>query len=392
MDVLSDHGMTEDQTVLHDSPFLDLHAAANDRILHRAVNGGSVRNHRIDHAGTLIIVNRAGVRGLCIDRPVRREQLLRRIVIQKLYIRTVVAQKIINGCHIRALVLRTADVQAVALQIQNVRQVENRGALLRLMDQMNEHLLAHHIGVHENIAVRRRTIIHMDRLHALLTVQIQNGAVAVPVIRLVGLVIQERDIRAALHMLLQELLEILFENHIAGCDDHIRLLHSLDHLEVVHERGNVRVVNVVDAAVLIEQELELASFGIDVVVLAVAQMLRKRTRILADIDLNAVDAAVRQIGYREIHHTVSPEEGEGADRAVILHSLYMIAAIGGRDDSECIDHLTQPPLHSSRQGECSHCPHFRLQRPSRCARYWRREPALPRLPPPQPRQASARNR
>ena len=71
-------------------------------------------------------------------------------------------------------------------------------------------------------------------------------------------------------MLLQKLLKILLENHVAGCNNHIGLLHSLDHFNIVHKSSDIRIINCIHTAVLIEQELKLAALGIDVVMLSIA--------------------------------------------------------------------------------------------------------------------------
>ena len=67
------------------------------------------------------------------------------------------------------------------------------------------------------------------------------------------LVIQERHIRAAGHMGLQQILEILCKNPVSGCDDHIVLLHPPDHIEVVMVGTDVRIIDRVHTAVLVEQ-------------------------------------------------------------------------------------------------------------------------------------------
>ena len=189
---------------------------------------------------------------------------------QKLHIGTEIAPEVIDGCHVCALMLRAADIQTVMLKVQDIGQIENRGMLLRITDQLDQHLLLHDIGIHKDVAVRDRTIIEMDGLHALLTIQIQDSAVPVPVICLVGLVIKKRHIRSAVHMLLQKLLEVLLEDHVAGCNNHIGLLHSLNDFNIVHKSSDIRIINCIHTAVLIEQELKLAALGIDVVMLSIA--------------------------------------------------------------------------------------------------------------------------
>ena len=50
-------------------------------------------------------------------------------------------------------------------------------------------------------------------------------------------------------------------------------------------------------------------------------MLCERARVLADVDLDAVDAAVAQVGKREIDNAISAEEGERTDRTVFFKTL-----------------------------------------------------------------------
>ena len=166
--------------------------------------------------------------------------------------------------------LCAADIQAVMLKIQDISQIEDGGMLLRITDQLDQHLLLHDIGIHEDVAVRDRSIIEMNGLHTLLTIQIQNSTIPIPVIRLVGLVIKKRHIRSAVHMLLQKLLKILLEDHVAGSNDHVGLLHSLNDFDIVHKSSDIRIINCIYTAVLIEQELKLAALGIDVVMLSIA--------------------------------------------------------------------------------------------------------------------------
>ena len=54
-------------------------------------------------------------------------------------------------------------------------------------------------------------------------------------------------------MLLQKLLKILLEDHVAGSNDHVGLLHSLNDFDIVHKSSDIRIINCVYTAVLIEQ-------------------------------------------------------------------------------------------------------------------------------------------
>ena len=52
-----------------------------------------------------------------------------------------------------------------------------------------------------------------------------------------------------------------------------------------------------------------------------SEMLGQRTRFSADIYLDMLNAAVGQVGNREIDHTVTAEEGKCSDGAIGLHPV-----------------------------------------------------------------------
>ena len=56
-------------------------------------------------------------------------------------------------------------------------------------------------------------------------------------------------------------------------------------------------------------------------VTAGADMRYQRAGLLGDINLDVIDSAVAEVGDREIDHTESAEEGESADRTIVLHTI-----------------------------------------------------------------------
>ena len=100
MDVLTNDRVSEDQAILHDGALLDFHTAANHRILYRTINRRAVCHHGIHDSGSFVVMNRNRICRLRINRPVRGEQLLRGIIMQKLHIRAEIAPEVVDGCHV----------------------------------------------------------------------------------------------------------------------------------------------------------------------------------------------------------------------------------------------------------------------------------------------------
>ena len=129
-------------------------------------------------------------------------------------------------------------------------------------------------------------------------------------------------------MLLQQRLIILRVDHVARRDDDVREREPLDDGQVLHKRRDVGVVDIAGGVRLREQNLNVAALRVDVVAARAADVFGQGTRVLADIDQNAVDVAVAHIGNRKINDAVAAGEGERADRAVCLKPLYMHVICG----------------------------------------------------------------
>ena len=90
-------------------------------------------------------------------------------------------------------------------------------------------------------------------------------------------------------MRIQELVIILRIHHVVRYNHHIRIMHSLNALQVLEERGNIRIVNIIVRAVFREKDTQLTPLGVDVIVPSCSQVFHKRTRFTAGIDLDLVD-------------------------------------------------------------------------------------------------------
>ena len=158
--------------------------------------------------------------------------------------------------------------------------------------------------------------------HCLFIIQRHHTAVQKMVSCIRHLVIQHGDIRTGFNVLLQKIREILTENHVARCDDHVLLFHPLQVVSVCQIVGDIGVVSLVPAVLLTVQKLKSSSLGVDVVLTSGAQMIDQGARILsADEHLDVVDATVAQIGDREINDPVPSEQGNRSCRAEILKAV-----------------------------------------------------------------------
>ena len=158
----------------------------------------------------------------------------------------------------------------------------------------------------------------------LLAIECEGVAGGIAFLRVEHFVIEKCDVRAGFHMILEELIIILGKDHAAGSDHNILTALTADIVNVREESIDVGVVDRVDHVLIGDDDLDPAALGVDVVMTAGADVGDQRTGLGADINLNVIDSAVAEVGDREIDHTESAEEGESADRAVILHALYLM--------------------------------------------------------------------
>ena len=240
-------------------------------------------------------MNRAGVCRSGVDRPVFRDQFLSLGSVEQFHIGVEIALEIRDGGKI-TFMLDTADIEIIIFLIEDIPERVYRGDLRGLLDQADKEAVLHDIGIHEDVRVVCFAFVFLYGLYALLSVQAESIAGAVSRFGAGDLVIQQRDISAGCDMVIQQFPEILLEHHVSRRKDDILRMHSADDVEVDSVRGNIRIVDFVDPAVLVEKELEFAAFGVDIVNTACSEMFSKGARVLADVDLNAVNIAVAQIG------------------------------------------------------------------------------------------------
>jgi hypothetical protein len=100
------------------------------------------------------------------------------------------------------------------------------------------------------------------------------------------------------------------------------MMHGLDILEVLIVGLDIGIVDIIGSICLREKELQLAALGIDIVMAACAQMFYQGARLAVDIDLDAVDIAVAEVGNRKVNHAVSAQEGECSDGTIILEAFH----------------------------------------------------------------------
>ena len=195
--ILLDGRVAEDHAVLHDGALLDLHVSADDRVLHGAGDHAAVGNHRIPDGCGLIVVHRAGVRGDGVDWPCGGDELRGDIVVQKLHVGVIVAAEVGDRCKV-PLVLNTPDVEIGILDVQDICQAADCRGLHRLAKKIDEQLALHDHGVHEDVLLLRGSEVPRDRRDALLAVELKGGAVAVGLLCVLHLLVEERDVCAAL--------------------------------------------------------------------------------------------------------------------------------------------------------------------------------------------------
>jgi hypothetical protein len=137
-------------------------------------------------------------------------------------------------------------------------------------------------------------------------------------------VVQSSDISAGFSVALQKGVEVLFEDHAAGSDHNVILRLSLDILKVLIQRLDVGVVNAVHFLLSGHKELHSAALGVDVILTASSDVRNKGTGLGGNINLQVVNAAVAEVRKREVNYTISSQEGEAADRTIILKAVDLV--------------------------------------------------------------------
>ena len=90
------------------------------------------------------------------------------------------------------------------------------------------------------------------------------------------------------------------------------------------------------------------------------------TRFVIDINLDTVNIAVSHVGDSKKSMTLYlPRKEKRADRAIILHTIYINISPGRAYDSKCLIHIILPPLRVSLQARCARCLDRLQQHPCR---------------------------
>ena len=134
-------------------------------------------------------------------------------------------------------------------------------------------------------------------------------------------VIEQSDVCAGFDVLLKKLIIVLCKYHAAGSDHDIILGLTADIVDVREQCVDICVVDGIDQLFVGNDDLDSAALGVDVVVTAGADVGYQGAGLLCDINLDIIDSAVAEVGDREIDHTESAEEGESADRTIVLHTI-----------------------------------------------------------------------
>ena len=181
------------------------------------------------------------------------------------------------------------------------------------MDQIQKQLLLHDIGIHENIAAFCIAVVRLNGENTLLLVQSQDIAVQVSFLCIIYRMIKQGDVCTGINMLLDQFGEISRINHIIWCDYHIWMMHFFDVLQIFIIGSNIGIIDCISLICIREKNLQLTALGVDIIMTSGTDMGNQCTGFFLYIDLDTVNAAVAQIGNREVDNTISAQEREGSD-------------------------------------------------------------------------------
>ena len=120
--------------------------------------------------------------------------------------------------------------------------------------------------------------------------------------------IKQGNVSLRLDMLFDQLGKISSINHVIWCDYHIWMMHFFDAFHIFVIGSNIGVVDIVSLVAVSEKNLQPSALGVNVIMTSGADMGNQSSWFLFHVDLNAVNAAVAQVGNREVDHTVSAQE------------------------------------------------------------------------------------
>ena len=245
--ILRDRDLGADDGILDHSAWFNRYAAADDAVLDCSGDDGTVGDQGLLDGSTLDILCRAGIICPCVDRPLCCEEAGSCLVVCELKVCIIVGLEVCDRFEV-ALVLYSLDIELFrsSLVAYNVEQVVHGGFLLCLIDKVKEESLLHDVAVHENVLGLLAADVRLDRLDALLVVELKILAVHVSDVRIVDFVIKESNIIACLDMRCKESFIILREYHIGRNDDHIISFYAIDDILVVKEGSDICVIDLVD--------------------------------------------------------------------------------------------------------------------------------------------------
>ena len=118
-------------------------------------------------------------------------------------------------------------------------------------------------------------------------------------------------------MIFENFVEVDLVNHIARRNDDIRLIDFFNVLDVVHEVGDIVVVNLRHNPVFAIKDAQASALGVNVVLPAVAQMLDQGTRFVLNEHFNLGNPGIGHVGKHKVDQTVTTQKGDRRGRAVI---------------------------------------------------------------------------
>ena len=163
-------------------------------------------------------------------------------------------------------------------------------------------------------------------------------------------------------MCLEKCTVISCVNHVARRDHNILRVDLIEAVKVFHVSSDICVVNTVVNVALLEESNQFTTFGVDIVMTSCSDVFYERTRFSANINLHYINSTVTHVRNRKVDHTISSEEGEGTDRTVCLHVIYLYVVSCKVDNSKSFTHLIRSPLLVLQRARYSRWLRLRQQR------------------------------
>ena len=251
MDILTDGAVCKNYTVLDNSALFDGTATSDNGILYSSLDHGAVGDNGVGNISCVKIMCRAGVIGACIDRPVIMEKIGCSFVVNQIHICIVIALEISDRCKISAMRYTThIQLTVSAAGIDHVCKGIKRGDLFCLMDEADEKLLAHYVGIHENVAVLCIAVVVLNGENTLLTVQVQDVAVQIVLLGIINGMIKHGHICTGFDMGIDQLGVVGGVDHVIRSDNNIRIMNCFDALQIGVVVVDIGVIDIVDSEML----------------------------------------------------------------------------------------------------------------------------------------------